>query len=604
MELVDGETLAERIARGPVRLDEALSLARQVAKGLEAAHEKGIIHRDLKPANIKVTADEQVKILDFGLAKVAGVEADSPGAGASQSPTLTKGTVVGAIMGTAAYMSPEQARGKTVDKRCDIWAFGAVLYEMLTGRRAFEGSDASEILAGVIKSEPSWERLPGDTPPTLKLYLQRCLQKNPKERVRDIGDVRLVLDGAFETSKQSPVRSWSVLAWAVAGIALIVAIVSIWSRNSISPDQVPARFAIPVSGQLPPRVGTLVAISPDGRELVYVAITEDGDQLYHRSMNRLEAVAIPGTEGARRPFFSPNGQWVGFASADGDLKKVPLSGGPPTTLCSCSPGPVAVWGENGTIVFQDSTTFRLMRVSSDGGTPEPITTLTEGESIHGELTFLPNGEEMIFAVWSGSLSTTRLEVLSLSTGKGRPLGDGFFPRYSPTGHLIYGHSSGSLMAVRFDTDRLEMIGNPVRVLDDVRIEAGGSVQFDFADNGSAVYIAGGLSRAKRKLVWIDRDGREEPLGASLLEYNTVQVSPDGTRIALEVLGSAIEDVWLYDVAGETASQLTFDPYEDRWPLWTPDGQHVLFLSLLESGYALFSKRADGPVRAPDFTPRV
>ena len=496
-------------------------------------------------------------------------------------------------MGTAAYMSPEQARGKKVDKRCDVWAFGAVLYEMLTGRQVFEGGDASEILAGVIKSEPSWERLPGDTPQTLKLYLQRCLEKDPRERVRDIGDVRLALHGAFELGMQAPVPSRSVLPWIAAGVALAIVIGSMWSRDAGSPNQAPARFAIPVEGELPSRTGRLLAISSDGRELIYVAVTEDGDQLYHRPMNRLEAVPVPDTEGASHPFFSPNGQWVGFSSADGDLKKVSISGGPPTLLCRCNPT-AAVWGKDGTIVFTDDNTGQLMRVSSDGGTPESITTLAEGELIHDESTFLPNGEEMIFAVRSGSLSTARLEVLSLATGERRLLGEGFFPRYTPTGHLIYGHSGGSLMAVRFDTDRLEMIGDPVRVLDGVRIEAGGSVQFDFADNGSAFYIAGGVfSRVERELVWVDREGREEPLGAAPLAYKAVQLSPDGARIALEVLGSALEDIWLYDVARETASQLTFDTNAELTPLWMPDGQHVIFLSLRGSQNALFSKRADG-----------
>ena len=284
MELVEGETLAERIARGPLPLDEALPLAKQIADGLEAAHEKGVIHRDLKPANIKITPDGLVKILDFGLAKAAEVDADASGEGASQSPTLTKGTVVGAIMGTAAYMSPEQARGKKVDKRCDVWAFGAVLYEMLTGRQVFEGGDASEILAGVIKSEPSWEATPGRHAANLKLYLQRCLEKDPKERVRDWGrQARTPRCRARQASARPLILDCRR------------------SRPEPSPSgpetrEAPARFAIPVDGELPSRTGKLLALSSDGRELVYVAVTEDGQKLYHRPMNRLEAVAIPGTE--------------------------------------------------------------------------------------------------------------------------------------------------------------------------------------------------------------------------------------------------------------------------------------------------------------------
>ena len=404
MELVEGETLQERIGRGPIAVDEALRLARQIAGGLEAAHERGVIHRDLKPPNIKITPEGQIKILDFGLAKAFQQDAGQ-GVDTSLSPTLTKGTVVGAIMGTAAYMSPEQARGNIVDKRCDVWAFGAVLYEMLTGRRAFDGGDASEILAGVIKSEPSWERLPEDAPPTLKPLLQRCLAKDPKERVRDIGDVKLVLDGAFEAETRDPLpsRRPSVMPWAVAGIAMVIAIVSVFTRDPGSLSSVPARFAIPVDGQLPPRLGPLVALSPDGRELVYVAITEEGDQLYRRSMNRLEAKALPGTVEARASFFSPDGQWIAFTSGDQRLKKVPLSGGPPTTICDCRPDVDGAWGPDGTIVFSAYATGVLMRVSSDGGIPEPVTTLAEGEGSHDHPVFTPNGEAVLFTLSSSSL---------------------------------------------------------------------------------------------------------------------------------------------------------------------------------------------------------
>ncbi|TDI44184.1 MAG: serine/threonine-protein kinase, partial [Acidobacteria bacterium] len=403
LELVEGPTLAERIADGPIPLEEALPIARQIADALEAGHEAGVIHRDVKPANVKLKEDGTVKVLDYGLAKA--LEGDTPSATdaeLSQSPTLTRhGTQVGVILGTAAYMSPGQARGKKVDKRADVWAFGAVLYEMLTGRRAFEGNDASEILAAVIKSEPSWERLPQRTPPTLKRFLLRCLAKDPKERVRDIGDVRLALDGAFEPEARDVLPSRSMTPWVVAGSALVIAIAFVFTRGPVSRNHVPARFAVSVNGELPQRIGTLVALSPDGRELVYAAITDEGDQLYHRSMNRLEAKALPGTEDARAPVFSPDGQWVAFNAGERRLKRVSLSGGPPMTICDCPSANFHAWGPDGTIVFVDETRV-LMRVSSDGGIPEPITTLAAGELGHTGPTFVPNGEAVLFSVTSSS----------------------------------------------------------------------------------------------------------------------------------------------------------------------------------------------------------
>ena len=467
-----------------------------------------------------------------------------------------------------------------------------VLFEMLTGRQAFDGGDASEILAGVIKSEPAWERLPADMPPTLVRFLRRCLEKDSKERVRDVGDVRLALDGVFDSEAGGARPAGSLTPWVVAGLASLIAVVSVLTRNPGSPSDTPARFVVPVDGELPARNGTLLALSPDGRELVYVAITDEGDQLYHRSMDRLEANALPGTEEARAPFFSPDGQWVGFTSGDRRLKKVPLSGGPPTTICDCTPLFGGAWNADGTIVFPDSTTQVIMRVSSDGGTPEPVTALAEGEQAHSDIDFARNGEVVLFTSWSNSLDDARLAAVTLSTEELRLLGDGFFPRYVSTGHLIYGQAD-AVWAVAFDLDRLEIEGDPVEVFENVRIEAGGAVQFDIAENGAAVYIANAPNRAQRTLVWVDREGSEEPVSVPNRNYGEVSISPDGKRIALVAWGSGLDDLWLYDVRRQRESQLTFDATEDVWPVWTPDGQRVLFVSWRAGSPGLYSKRADG-----------
>ncbi|HXV61465.1 MAG TPA: protein kinase [Vicinamibacteria bacterium] len=585
MELIEGNTLSDRIVHGPVPLDEARPLLEQLMAGLEAAHEKGVIHRDLKPSNIKISPQGSLKILDFGLAKAFST-GDTPSRNLSQSPTLTRETVNSVIMGTAAYMSPEQARGKSVDKRSDIWAFGAVLYEMLSGHPAFEGDDASEILAAVIKSDPSWERLPDDLPPLWLIVIKRCLEKEPKERMRDIADVRLALHGAFDAaaSPSGGVRTKTMmLPWAIAVVASLIAIVSLVPRAPAPRDVAPARFTIAIHGELPTRTGRLMVLSPDGQELVYVAVTERGDQLYRRSLNRLEAVPIPGTEGARGPFFSPDGQSIGFTGPDGQLKKVSLHGGLPETLCECRGE--GAWSHDGTIVFNDPVTRGLM-IASAGGIPEPLTRPEHG--YHQHPSFLPDGETVLFT------DERQLATASLSTGATKILTDGFFPLYVPTGHLVFARPGGALWAAPFDAHRLETTGEPIPVLQGIRIEAGSAVQFSFAETGTAVYIARDPGWVQRMLVRVDREGREESLNVPLLGYSAVQFSPDGTRIALAVEGpEKSEDIWVFDTAREHMLQLTFDARANLYPIWTPDGRELMYVSSRESQFVLFSRLADG-----------
>ena len=485
MELVEGPTLADRIAKGAIPVDEALPIAKQIAEALEAAHEQGIIHRDLKPANVKLRPDGVVKVLDFGLAKA--LEPSGSDVLASQSPTITTPamTQAGMILGTAAYMSPEQARGKTVDKRTDIWAFGAVLFEILTGKRAFSADEVSDTLALVLTQDLDWRALPTETPVQIRQLLGRCMEKDARRRLRDVGEARLVLEGGLDTGAwQSGVEAvpggWrgsrrALLPWAVAGVALLIASVATWWPGPVASNPTAVRFAINISGELPPRVGHLLALSPDGLELVYKALTEEGDQLYRRPMNGLEAVPVRGSVGAGNPFFSPDGQWLAFGTPDG-LKKVSLAGEPPTTICECSAFG-ATWGPDQTIVFTDGTSHELSRVSSTGGDVEPLTELQSGETFHDEPAFLPDGDAVLFTVSSGSLDTAQIAVVSLETGQRKMLGSGFFPRYSPTGHLLYAQTGASLWAVPFDASRLEITGDAVPVLENVRIEGGSSVQF-------------------------------------------------------------------------------------------------------------------------------
>jgi serine/threonine-protein kinase len=431
LEYVPGETLAERIKRGPIPVDEALPLFRQIAEGLEAAHEKGIIHRDLKPANIKVTPEGKVKVLDFGLAKaMAGEE---PAADASQSPTLTKDTALGVILGTAAYMSPEQSRGKTVDKRTDIWAFGCCLYEALTSKTAFAGETVSDTIAGILQQEPNWQALPQGIPTIVCSLLRQCLKKDPNHRLQHIGDARIDIDDALsESSIELPPAGvdrrgagtrLALIAMAAAALATLVTWVS--TRPPPPVSQTVTRFAV----SLPPDQnlggpGLPLALSPDGRRLVYVAEDHATQQLYLRELEDFEANALPGTEGASNPFFSPDGQSVGFC-ADGHLKKISLSGGAVVTLCRAPPlfltgwGGGSFWGWDDTILFSDDTRG-FMQISADGGAPEWVTD-PQGSQAHLWPQMLPDGRSLLSTIFDYANGTTRLSLVWMETGESRAL---------------------------------------------------------------------------------------------------------------------------------------------------------------------------------------
>ena len=603
LELVEGPTLAERIAQGPIPLDEALSIARQIAEAVEAAHAQGIIHRDLKPANIKITPDGVVKVLDFGLAKAftASGELD---ADLSQSPTLTKGTALGTIMGTAAYMSPEQAKGKPVDTRTDVWAFGVVLYEMLAGERAFKGEDASDRLVSVFRDEPDWTALSSDVPPRILQAIRVCLQKEAKQRVRDIAAVRLAMEGAFET-EAAPEASTSTAApgqralWQRPLPALLVAMLLVVAGFTLGSVTRPATTALAVtrtSINLPQthrRTGTRrrgVAVSPTGAHVVYVA----NEQLYLRAMDEMDARPLAGTEGSAplMPFFSPDGQWIGFYSTrDGQLQKIALRGGAALTLCVTGVPFGASWGADDTIVFGHD--FGVFQVSATGGAPEllvPVDT-ENGERAHGPHV-LPDGRAVLFTLRHTNSNDSQIVVQSLATSERRPvIESGTDARYLPTGHLIYA-LAGNLLAVPFDRDRLEVIGGPVPLVENVS-HAGrsGSVNFDISRDGMLVYLPN-RANALRTLVWVDRDGREEAIAAEPGAYIRARISPDGTKAVLD-LADQEEDLWVWDFGRETLTRLSFDPGRDAFAEWMPDGQNVVFSSMRSGAMNLYRKAIDG-----------
>ena len=607
MELVEGPTLEDRIAQGAIPVDEALPIAKQIAEALEAAHEQGIIHRDLKPANVKLRPDGVVKVLDFGLAKaLEPTSAMSPGM--SQAPTITTPamTQAGMILGTAAYMSPEQAKGRAVDKRSDVWAFGAVLYEMLTGKRAFAGGDVSEVLASVLAREPDWALLPDGMSPVLGTYVRRCLHKDPKQRVHDIADVRLALEGAFETGVPQTAEAAVVVqraAWRRAVVPVTAVIISaivtgaaVWLAMRPAPPPL-VRMEVTTSGDATLRMNGNdrdFSVTPDGSRIVY----RGENRLLVRALDQLEPTALTGLGAPRGPFVSPDGQWVGFFDVD-VLKKVAITGGPQVTVTRWDGGPRgATWGEDDTIIYASNTLDTgLRRVSAAGGDPTVLTTpdAERGEVGHRWPQFLPGGEAVLFTVvHGGGAENMELAVLDLTTMEQKVLlSGGSHAQYAATGHLVYG-ADGTLRAVPFDLEQLELTGDPVPLLEGVMTVPSGAVEFSLSANGSLVYVVGDARRAvSRSLVWVDRQGREEPLVAPPRLYFYPRLSPDGTRVALDVRDQE-QDIWIWNLArGGPLTRLTFDPGQDQYPVWTPDGTRVAFTSRADGPSNLYWKAADG-----------
>ena len=597
MELVDGMTLAERIAAGPIPLAEALAIARQIGAALEAAHEKGIVHRDLKPANIKLTGEGQVKVLDFGLAKAMDAESTpSSGATPANSPTLTlESTRAGVILGTAAYMSPEQARGKPVDRRADIWAFGVVFFEMLTGHSTFEGETVSDTLAGVLRADIDWKFLPANTPPAVHRLLERCLQRDPKRRLRDMGDAWIEIDSpaaltAPAPAPPAPSAGALRLPWIACGAAMLVAIAAVAWAWFHKPAAVPRPVVRWSYTQEKPFVA--FSLSHDGSRLVYMEINGNIYSLTLRMMDQFDAKPIPGTSSAALPVFSPDGQWIAFISVATPLKvqKVPVTGGTAITLCDYpGEGLGLAWGDDGNIVF--SGPKGLMRVSSSGGTPEQITTIDskKDEAAHGWPDVLPGSRAVLFTIKHATSS--EVAVADLDKHVTRVLvRNGASPHYAASGHLIY-YRTGTLFAAPFNAARREVTGPEAPVVEHVAVINADGADYTVSDGGLLVYMAGaGISGGTTVLNWADRTGTLQPI-SDPKEWGTGRLSPDMTRVANGIHSGDGEDIWTYDLVRRTALRLTFEGRNSN-PIWSPDGRWITFVRLLEGKTGLYRVAAD------------
>jgi serine/threonine protein kinase/Tol biopolymer transport system component len=608
MELIEGDTLADRITVGKhngLPLAETVAIARQIMEALDAAHQKGIIHRDLKPANIKITREGVVKVLDFGLSKLDVRQGDTTG---TEAPTLSIGvTGEGLIVGTPAYMSPEQATGQAVDKGTDIWAFGCVLYEMLTGQPAFGRGNVPDIVSAVLNGEPAWDRLPGWTPPALRRLLERLLQKDPKRRLRDIADARPDLEEALAVTPSGeavPVtRALGVRTYpwiAAVFVSVVITAVIVWNlkRPSTEAASAPvARAVVTTAGALSVDGEGVLAISPDGRRLVYVGEGIGGRKLFIRDLARFESQEMAGTEGANSPTFSPDGRWLAFA-AERKIKKVAIDGGAPFVLCDApeNRGLGLNWGSDDTIFFDYGPGTGIWHVPAAGGTPVAVTALGDQENYHMYPLLLPDGRTLFFSANLASMtnSQSQLNVQSLQTGRRRTIGNGVAVGYLPNGDLIY-EREGTVFAVPFDPASLETSGKPVAVLQGVAQTRLGTPQFGISVTGSVAYLAADHESLKDTLVWVDRTGAEQPTSAQAADYLMPLLAPDGRRIAVVIAGGntadSAGDVWLYDLARETASRVTVGG--GGYPVWTPDGELTFSSASKAGGENVYMKSLDG-----------
>jgi serine/threonine protein kinase len=621
MELVSGPTLAERLQQGPLPLDEALPIAKQIAEALEYAHERGIVHRDLKPANIKLSPDSAAKILDFGLAKA--IEGDPSSTDLSTSPTISRmATQVGIILGTAAYMSPEQAKGRPVDRRADIWAFGCVLYEMLSGKEAFSGESVTDILAAVVRGEPDWTQLPVKTPGRIRELLQRCSEKDPKKRLQAIGEARIALENYLADPKgaeassaatrsaitQRALEKWKRRAvWGALGaFALAAALVA--GLFSYFRAQRPATETRTIRSQIKPTVSSSYqfdnwssgfALSPDGRWITYVAKTAEGKPaLWLRATDAIQDKPLQGTEKAEYPFWSPDSRFIGFFAA-GKLKKLEIGGSTVSVICDAPVPRGGTWNREGLILFSPAPASPLMGVSASGGAPVAVTALLfkDNENSHRWPYFLPDGKHFLYLSLRGLSArdnpTNTIQVGSLDSKEHKTL-------FKSDGNVIYASGyllhlrQGALVAQPFDLEKLELRGEAVSIAEQVASDIRSLGLFSASQNGLLTYLDGALS-SERQLTWRDRSGKK--LG-NLPEpdlYLDPKFSPDAKKLTFQ-LGAKAVDVWVYDLASQVKTRLTFatpGKENNMFSTWSPEGRSLIYLSYGEGKYSIHRKALDG-----------
>ena len=617
MELVEGEDLAQRLARGAIPIDEALQIARQIADALDTAHESGIVHRDLKPANIKLRDDGVVKVLDFGLAKAADAAAGPAFSGPElpNSPTFTSPAVMtrmGVILGTAAYMSPEQARGKGVDRRSDLWAFGVVLYEMLTGHIAFEGETVTDVLAAIVTKEPDWTALPPNTPPTVRRLLHRCLTRDPRRRLSAAAEAKYQIEDALAAPADARenvgvgtrARSNALaifIPWTVAVVFAAVAAYAWWRTPDVREEdslhysvEPPAKSSVNIVNR------PAITLSSDGRRLAFVATNNGITRLYVRARDDFEAQAVAGTEGASEPVFSPDGRWLAFY-ANNALYRISIDGGPTEMLARVNDPRGLSWDANEVITYSPEATGGVFQLDPNHpGTPKSITTVTPPkERTHRWPQALPGNRAVLFTV--GSISSpdnydaATIEAVVLATNERRVLLKGAaMARYIPPGYLMFARGP-SVFAVRFNLERLEVEGAPTVAIQGVGGDSTtGASNFVFSDTGTLAYFPGFAVGTQHRLVWTSRDGTAEPIALPAGGYFDVRLSPDGRRVALQSVAGAGSDIWVHDFAKKTFTRLTFGG-QNRTPIWSRDGSLVYYVSLDPRGERsrIFRRPADG-----------
>ena len=608
MELVEGPTLADQIKQGLIPLDEALPIAKQITEGLEYAHERGIVHRDLKPSNVKVTPQSTVKILDFGLAKA--IEGDAGASSVESSPTLSAmATRAGFLLGTAAYMSPEQARGKAADRRADIWAFGVVLYEMLSGRRLFIGDTTSDTLAAVIRAEPDWSALPAKTPSSIRSLVRRCLNKDPRQRLQSIGDARIVLEEALSGTPQdasfhapgaihTPI--WRrALPWALAAAASAIAAlmaISDYTKIPNSPQAIVSEIPAPAeeSYRFTGYGGGSPVLSPDGRRLAYAAMDKVGQpRIWLRQLDTPEAQPLPGAEGGAMPFWAPDSRNLGFF-ANGKLYRIDSTGGPPIALCDALDPMGGAWGSDGNILFSLLASGQIYRISISGGAPQPVTKPNEpfGQANDRWPQFLPDGEHFLFYVGPPSAENNGIYVASIAVGEPQLLlRNEWNAIYSTAGYLLFVRE-GTLMAQQFDAAKLRLAGDAMPVTEHVQADAAtGRGIVSVSQNGNLVYEGGLAATGGNQLLWFDRAGKQIGQTGGPGDYATTSISPDGTKLAVANLGP--NGIWVYDIARGTKTRLTFSAAVNGQPSWSPDGKFIAFFSDRKGQPHIYQKAADG-----------